>query len=186
MPDRVIAGAVLGGVAPTRGADAAAGGAMRLAVPLEPLLNLVREPLGGLFTLVVQSLQPFADQAFDTYLRFAPAGDKRVLGDPEVREAFIEDMVLGSRENLRSFVYDVILFSRHWGFALSEISVPIHFWQGDEDNLVPPEHAEHLARLVPGSRLIRDPSGGHLAGLAMAAQALAFILEEWDARGEER
>ncbi|HET9061946.1 MAG TPA: alpha/beta hydrolase, partial [Candidatus Binatia bacterium] len=164
MPDRTVAGAVLGGVAPTRGVDAAAGGAMRLAVPLEPILNLVREPLGGLFTLLVQSLQPFADQAFDTYLRFAPAGDKRVLGDPEVREAFIEDMMLGSRENLRSFVYDVILFSRHWGFALSEISVPIHFWQGDEDNLVPPEHAEHLTRLVPGSRLIRDPSGGHLAG----------------------
>jgi hypothetical protein len=38
---------------------------------------------------------------------------------------------------------------------------------------------------VPGSRLIRDPSGGHLAGLAMAAQALEFILEEWDARGED-
>jgi pimeloyl-ACP methyl ester carboxylesterase len=185
MPDRVVAGAVLGGVAPTRGVDAAAGGAMRLAVPLEPIINLVREPLGGLFTLLVQSLQPFADQAFDTYLRFAPAGDKRVLGDPEVREAFIEDMMLGSRENLRSFVYDVILFSRHWGFSLSEISVPIHFWQGDEDNLVPPEHAEHLTRLVPGSRLIRDPSGGHLAGLAMAAQALEFILDEWAARGED-
>jgi len=180
MPERIVAGAVLGGVAPTRGAEAAAGGAMRLATPLEPLLNLLREPLGGLFTLAVQSLEPLADQAFDLYLRFAPAGDRRVLGDPEIREAFIEDMLLGSRENLRSFVYDLILFSRHWGFSLREIRVPIHFWQGDEDNLVPPEHAEHLARLVPGARLVRDPAGGHLAGLEMAQQAFEFILSQWD------
>jgi pimeloyl-ACP methyl ester carboxylesterase len=180
MPERIVAGAVLGGVAPTRGVDAAPGGAMRLATPLEPLLNLLREPLGGLFTLAVQGLRPFADQAFDTYLRFAPAGDRRVLGDPEIREAFIEDMLLGSRENLRSFVYDLILFSREWGFALGEIRVPIHFWQGDEDNLVPPEHAEHLARLVPGARLVRDPSGGHLAGLEMAENALGFILSQWE------
>jgi pimeloyl-ACP methyl ester carboxylesterase len=179
MPERTVAGAVLGGVAPTRGVEAARGGAIRLAAPLEPLLNLLREPLGGLFTLAVQSLRPFADQAFDTYLRFAPSGDQRVLGDPEIRAAFIEDMLLGSRENLRSFVYDLILFSRHWGFSLSDIRVPIHFWQGDEDNLVPPEHAEHLARLVPGARLIRDPSGGHLAGLGMAEQALEFILTQW-------
>ena len=180
MPERIVAGAVLGGVAPTRGAEAAAGGAMRLATPLEPLLNLLREPLGGLFTLAVQSLEPLADQAFDLYLRFAPAGDRRVLGDPEIREAFIEDMLLGSRENLRSFVYDLILFSRHWGFSLREIRVPIHFWQGDEDNLVTPEHAEHLARLVPGARLVRDPAGGHLAGLEMAQQAFEFILSQWD------
>jgi pimeloyl-ACP methyl ester carboxylesterase len=179
MPERVVAGAVLGGVAPTRGAEAAAGGAMRLAAPFEPLLHLLREPLGGLFTLAVQSLRPFADQAFDTYLRFAPSGDRRVLGDPEMREAFIEDMMLGSRENLRSFVYDLILFSRHWGFSLGEIHVPIHFWQGDQDNLVPPAHAEHLARLVPGARLARDPTGGHLAGLEMAEQALDFLLSQW-------
>jgi pimeloyl-ACP methyl ester carboxylesterase len=180
MPARVVAGAVLGGVAPTRGSEAAPGGAIRLAVPLEPLIHLLREPLGGLFTLAVQILRPFADQAFDTYLRFAPEGDRRVLGDLEVREAFLEDMLLGSRENLRSFVYDVILFSRDWGFSLQDICVPIHFWQGDEDNLVPPAHAEHLTRLVPGARLIRDPTGGHLAGLGMATQALEFIIAQWD------
>jgi pimeloyl-ACP methyl ester carboxylesterase len=179
MPDRVVAGAVLGGVAPTRGSEAAPGGAIRLAVPLEPLVNLLREPLGGLFTFMARSLRPFADRAFDTYLRFAPEGDRRVLGDAEVREAFIEDMLLGSGENLRSFIYDVILFSRHWGFSLQDISVPIHFWQGDEDNLVPPAHAEHLTRLVPGARLIRDPTGGHLAGLGMATQALEFIIAQW-------
>lgn len=186
MPDRVVAGAVLGGVAPTRGSEAASGGAVRLAVPLAPLIDLLREPLGGAFTLVVQSLQPLADPAFDMYLRFAPEGDKRVLGDPAVRAAFIEDMMLGSRENLRSFIYDLILFSRHWGFSLREIRVPIQFWQGDEDNLVPPQHAQHLASLVPGARLVRDPRGGHLAGLGRAAEALDFVLSHWDEEDSPR
>jgi pimeloyl-ACP methyl ester carboxylesterase len=181
MPERVVAGAVLGGVAPTIGSEAAPGGAVRLAVRFAPLIHLLREPLGGLFTFAVQSLRPLSDQAFDMYVRFAPAGDKLILGDLDVRAAFIEDMMLGSRENLRSFVYDLILFTRHWGFSLKEIRVPIHFWQGDEDNLVPPDHAEHLVRLVPGARLVRDPKGGHLAGLGMAAEALEFILSEWDA-----
>jgi pimeloyl-ACP methyl ester carboxylesterase len=179
MPDRVVAGAVLGGVAPTRGPEAASGGAVRLAVPFEPLINLLREPLGGLFTMLVQGLRPLSDQAFDMYVRFAPEGDKRVLGDRAIREAFIEDMTLGAQENVRSFVYDLILFSRHWGFSLRDIEVPIHFWQGDDDNLVPPEHAEHLAQLVPGAKLIRDPRGGHLAGLGMAEEALRFILSQW-------
>lgn len=179
MPERIVAGAVLGGVAPTCGIEAARGGAIRLAASLEPLLRVFREPLGGIFTMLVQGLHPLADQAFDTYLRFAPAGDRRVLGDRETREAFIEDMLLGSRENLRSFVYDLILFSRPWGFSLREIRVPVHFWQGDEDNLVPPAHAEHLASLVPGARLLRDPTGGHLAGLGMAAEAIDFILSQW-------
>jgi pimeloyl-ACP methyl ester carboxylesterase len=102
-----------------------------------------------------------------------------VLGDLEIREAFIEDMLLGSQDNLRSFVYDLILFCRPWGFSIREIEVPIHFWQGDDDNLVPPAHAEHLARLVPGARLIRDPTGGHLAGLGMAEEAMRFILSHW-------
>lgn len=180
FPDRVIAGAVLGGVAPTCGLEAAPGGAIRLAASFEPLIRLMREPLGGAFTLLVQALRPLSDQAFDMYVRFAPEGDKRVLGDKAIREAFIEDMQLGSQDNLRSFVYDLILFSRHWGFSVREIKVPIHFWQGDDDNLVPPAHAEHLASLVSGSRLIRDPSGGHLAGLGMAEEAIRFILSHWE------
>lgn len=180
LPDRVVAGAVLGGVAPTRGPEAAPGGAVRLALAFEPLIHLLREPLGSLVTLGVQALRPLSHQAFNMYVRFAPEGDKRVLGDVEIRDAFIEDMMLGSRENLRSFIYDLLLFSRPWGFSIREINVPIHFWQGDDDNLVPPEHAEHLARLVPGARLIRDPKGGHLAGLGMAEDALRFILGEWD------
>lgn len=180
FPDRVIAAAVLGGVAPTCGAEAAPGGAVRLALSFEPLIQLFREPLGGAFTLLVQALRPLSNQAFDMYVRFAPEGDKRVLGDRAIREAFIEDMQLGSQDNVRSFVYDLILFSRHWGFSVREINVPIHFWQGDGDNLVPWSHAEHLVALIPGARLIRDPTGGHLAGLGMAEDAIRFILSHWE------
>jgi hypothetical protein len=28
--------------------------------------------------------------------------------------------------------------------------------------------------------LIRDPAGGHLAGLGMAAQAVEFVLSQWE------
>src|SRR6478735_4658424 len=50
LPDRVRGVAVLGGVAPTRGPDAAAGGVVALVAHLAPVLQVARVPLGIAFT----------------------------------------------------------------------------------------------------------------------------------------
>ena len=179
MPDRVLAGAIFGGVAPTQGKDAAAGGITRAAALFEPLLSRFHQPVGTAFTCAIRALHPVADPAFDLFLRFGPARDAEVLGRSDMRAMFIEDLLLGSRVDLHSLVYDVVLFGRPWGFSLRDIRVPIHIWQGDADAFVPFSHGAHQAALIPGAGLTLCPDEGHLAGLDSAVDAIEFILSHW-------
>jgi pimeloyl-ACP methyl ester carboxylesterase len=179
MPDRVVAGAVFGGVAPTRGRDAAAGGFVRVASILEPVAVRLARPLGALLSGGVRALHPLADSVFDGALRLFPEADRKVLGRPDMRAMFIDDLLRGSKIGLYSVVYDFILFSRPWGFSIRDIRVPIHFWQGDADPLVPFSHGAHQAALVPGAGLTLRPGESHLGGLDAAADAIEFILSHW-------
>jgi pimeloyl-ACP methyl ester carboxylesterase len=179
MPDRVVAGAVFGGVAPTRGHDAAAGGFVRVASILAPLVVPLARPLGALLSAGVRAVHPLADSVFDAALRLFPDADRRVLGRPDMRAMFIDDLLRGSKIGVHSVVYDFILFSRPWGFSIRDIRVPIHFWQGDADPLVPFSHGAHQAALIPDAGLTLRPGESHLGGLDAAADAIEFILSHW-------
>src|SRR5690606_25117868 len=133
MPDRVVGAAVFGGVAPTHGSQAPAGGLLYPAVRAEPWLRRLHRPLGAALSAAVRALHPVADPVFDAVLRFGPVSETRVLGQLPMRAMFVDDLLQGSRRGLHSVVYDIILFARPWGFDLREIRLPVHFWQGSED-----------------------------------------------------
>lgn len=177
MPDRVLAAAVFGGVAPSVGPDAPEGGHVAKAVPVQQYLAWMRKPLGMALSGTVLSLHPFARQVFDTMLRFAPAQEADMLGRPDLRSMFLDDLLRGSRSGIESILNDIILFARPWGFSLGGIQVPVHFWQGTEDLIVPPEHAEALANAIPGAGFTLCEGSGHLAGLDRTVEALDFILK---------
>jgi hypothetical protein len=82
-----------------------------------------------------------------------PEGDQDVMWRPEMKEMFLDDMLRAGRQQLHAPIYDVVLFARPWGFALRDIRVPIRFWHGDADHIVPLAHGEHQATLVPDSDL---------------------------------
>ncbi len=186
MPDRVVAGAVLGGVAPTQGLDAAAGGLVKLVAPLGGAFTALRYPIGLAFSTFVRALEPIQDRVFDLALGSFPEGDRRVLGRPDMREMFIDDLTTGNQVGLHSVVSDVILFSRPWGFLLRDIEVPVHFWQGDSDPLVPFSHGAHQAALVRNSSLTMRPGEGHLGGLDQAQKAIEYILKHWPKRSARK
>ena len=93
LPDRVLGLGVLGGVAPTRGDDAADGGPIQLAVRLAPLLAAGRVPLGVAVTGMIRLVKPLAGPIIDLYAacpaarRQAPVGAARVPGDVPRRPA---------------------------------------------------------------------------------------------------
>lgn len=183
LPDRVVCGAVLGGIAPTRGDEAIDGGAINLATRFSGPFEFVHAPFGTVLSTLVRLLQPVSSQAFDLYMKTAPEGDQRVFERPEMKEMFLDDLALASETGIRALVYDVLVFTKPWGFALKDIEVPVHFWHGDADNLVPLEHAEHQAGLVPLSSLTVRPGESHLGGLDAAEEILETILAEWEAPG---
>jgi pimeloyl-ACP methyl ester carboxylesterase len=174
--DRVPSVGILGGVVPSGGEEGATGGLVSLAHRFKPFLPIASEPVGALLTTLVRVARPFASQGLDLYARFAPPGDREVLRQPENKEMFIDDLLNSGRHGMRAAAYDVILFTRDWGFNVRDLRVPVTWWQGDEDNIVPLAHAEHIVELIPGAELRVRPGDGHLGGFGIAAEVCETVL----------
>jgi len=176
MPDQVAAAAVLGGVAQSAGPEKATGGPVPLLRPFTKLLVRAREPLAVGATAAIKLATPAADFVFDLYMKFGPKSDRDFLARPEMREMFLVDLLAASQVSFRAIIYDAVLFSRWWGFDVSDVATPVYFWHGDSDLIVPLSHGEQLADLVPNSWLSVIPGQGHLAMLDAAEDAIDVIM----------
>ena len=179
MPRRVVAGAILGGVAPARGPDAPHGGAVGFAAQNRLLLRVLREPLARILWVTSAALRPLASQAFDVAIKVLPSGDQDVMGRSEMKRMFIEDILHATRYQMHAPVYDLILFTRRWGFSPRDVRVPIRLWHGDADNLVPLAHAQHLAEIIPDAELQVRPREGHLGNLDAVDEIFSAIARHW-------
>jgi pimeloyl-ACP methyl ester carboxylesterase len=177
--DRMVAGAVLGGVAPTRGPDAIAGGLVGFANHFAPLLAVGHRPLGRTLHLTMRAIVPLRSLIFDAYIACQPEGDQRVFREPHVKEMFVDDIVRGMRANADAPVLDLVLFTRPWGFRLRDVQVPIRLWHGDADHIVPLGHGEHLAARLPDAELCVRPGESHLGGLGASDEIFDAILALW-------
>ena len=176
LPDRVEGVAVLGGVAPTRGPDAPQGGLVALAAHAAPLISVARVPLGVTLTAAIRVVKPLAGPILDLYASLQPPGDRELLMRPEFRAMFVDDLLNGSRKQVTAPLSDLILFSRHWGFELADVTVPVRWWHGDDDHIVPHRHGEHMVRLLPDATLRTIEGESHLSGLGLAEEILDTLM----------
>lgn len=178
LPDRVTAAAVLGGIGPTRGPEAAPGYTRMLPL-IEPAIAFLRIPLGELLTHAIRPIRAFASQGFDLYTHVAPPSDRPVMRVPEMKGMFLYDLTTAVEGGLRAPVSDLVVFGREWGFSLRDIHVPTRFWHGDADGIVPLSHGEFQAAMVPNADLVLCPGGGHFAGFILGQQVFDWIDGEW-------
>jgi pimeloyl-ACP methyl ester carboxylesterase len=71
------------------------------------------------------------------------------------------------------FVADVIT-------ALSEaadVGVPVRWWHGDDDHIVPFRHGQHLVDRLPDATLKVIDGESHLGGLGIAEEVLTTLME---------
>lgn len=180
MPDRVVAAVVLGGVAPTVGEDAADGGVVDLTRLLRHPLMLLRHPLGLTLTTVARALRPLGHQAMGLYSRVSPPGDREAFAAPGMEEMFLDDINRAAASGgLHAVTTDLTLFGRHWGFSVGDIRVPVRFWHGDADNIVPLHHAEALADRVPGAELHVRAGESHIGTLVVGDEAVRTVVALW-------
>ena len=175
LPDRVTSVAIIGGVAPTVGPDAIGGGAMALASKLRPVLSVGRIPIGVAIYSLIMAARPFAGPAIDLYAALSPEGDKRLLGRPEFRAMFLDDLLKGSRRQLSAPLLDLLLFTKDWGFRLEDVKCPVYWWHGDADHIVPFAHGEHTASRLPHATFFAMEGESHLGGLGQAEQILTLL-----------
>jgi pimeloyl-ACP methyl ester carboxylesterase len=180
MPDRVVAAGVLGGVAPVRGADAIGGGVSTLISAAAPVVELAGAPLRLAASTLIRLIRPVAEPALYAYARISPEADRQLLVRPEFKAMFLDDLLNGSRKQLAAPFADVVVFARDWGFRLEEVKVPVRWWHGDRDHIVPFEHGQHVVSRLPDAQLTHLPGESHLAGLGRAEEILGTMIELWD------
>lgn len=181
FPDRVVAVAVLGGVAPHVGPEAleGEGGWVSTLARLGPLTGPLSRPFGSLMGGLVWAMRPFASPVMELTARMFPPGDRAVLTHPEFKVMFLDDMIRTARGGLPGPALDLRLFVRDWGFRVADIAVPVHFWQGDADPVVTLAQARNMAGLVRGATFVLRPEESHLGGLAVADEAVAKVMDHW-------
>jgi pimeloyl-ACP methyl ester carboxylesterase len=118
----------------------------------------------------------------DAFFQFE-LGDRREMhAKPGTKLQLVADLVdAAHREGLGAPLEDLVLFGRHWGFELGRIKVPITFWGGTSDVIVPYTHAERQWKRVPGSSLRTMEGRGHFAGYTEVAEVFDAIREHWPA-----
>ncbi|MBM9461735.1 alpha/beta hydrolase [Nocardioides sp. zg-536] len=176
LPHRIDGVGVLGGVAPTRGPDAAEGGLISIAVHAAPLLAAARVPVGLALTNAIRVVKPLAGPAIDLYAAFQPDGDRKLLARPEFRAMFLDDLLNGSRFQTSAPVADLVLFTRDWGFRLADVAVPVRWWHGDDDHIVPFAHGVHCVSRLPSATLTPIDGESHLGGLGIGQMVMQEMM----------
>ncbi|MBV8928340.1 MAG: alpha/beta hydrolase [Mycobacteriaceae bacterium] len=172
---RVAAVAVLGGVTPSVGPEAATSGAIELARTLASALTLLRQPLAVGAAAVLLPILPFGHLVYRGFSALMPAGDRRVFADPDIEGMFIDDIVLAAKGRFQAMVDDARLFGRDWGFRLADVNVPVRWWHGDADPIVTFDDAKAAVSHLPNAELVLMPDESHLGGFSSADEVLGFL-----------
>ena len=107
-------------------------------------------PLGVALTQAIRLVKPLAGTGLDLYAAVQPPGDKNLLSRPEFKAMFLDDLLNGSRFQTSAPINDLVLFTRDWGFTAADVTVPVRWWHGDDDHIVPFRHGRHLVDRLPG------------------------------------
>jgi pimeloyl-ACP methyl ester carboxylesterase len=159
LPGQVTAVATVGGVAPL--------------VPRSPLLppdriltRLARRSQAAVRLVFAAATRAGRTRPEKTLSRFAALlaePDARlVLGNPEVRAGFLDDLRHPSPTTARAAARDFWLFARRWDVDLADMAVSADVWHGTEDRNVPVAHARVIAAMCPAARLHIVEGGGHM------------------------
>ena len=77
-----------------------------------------------------------------------------MLARPEFKAMFLDDLLNGSRKQMSAPFADVLLFSRHWGFEAGDVQVPVRWWHGDADHIIPLARADGIVAVAAGQRVV--------------------------------
>ena len=176
LPERILAAATIGGVAPypAEGIDWLEG------MGPENVEEFQASLAGS------EALIAFKEVAWPIFSKVTGAEVAEALGGliddvdrGSLSGAFADDLASTTREGLRNGYWgwfdDDMAFSRPWGFALESMRVPVHIWQGEHDRMVPYAHGRWLVEHVGSSCAHLHPEHGHLT---LAVDSIGLILDE--------
>lgn len=91
----------------------------------------------------------------------AAQADKKLM-KPSLSALIAENREEAFRQGIRGAAHDVKIYTRPWGFELSDIKIPVFLYYGALDKNVSVKMGEHYASQIKGSKLTIYPDAGHL------------------------
>lgn len=100
--------------------------------------------------------------------------DRRVLLLPGIY-AVVREATLGALERgARNVIADADIYLSEWGFEVSQINFPIHFWHGKQDRNIAWTYTDRIASLIPVANTQWSEIDGHYSlPITHAEQVLA-------------
>ncbi|MFN7729295.1 MAG: alpha/beta fold hydrolase [Bdellovibrio sp.] len=87
--------------------------------------------------------------------------DRKVLLDPSVGPFLLGTMREALRQGPGGILQDMRVYSKSWGFPLSQIQCPVTLWHGSEDDVVHHYFAQDMQERLPRARLNLIENEGH-------------------------
>jgi pimeloyl-ACP methyl ester carboxylesterase len=160
LPERVLAGIVLGGVT-----DMGWPGAWEGYIDSECELMRLPDEAAGIAWCVERYGED--GQGFFTATDFEwSEPDNALLADEQIGPALESVMAEALRQGVTGYAQDIVVQGRPWPFDPQAIAVPVHVVHGTSDALVPLAHSRHTSEVIPGSTMHVLQAHGHLTTVA--------------------
>ncbi len=104
------------------------------------------------------------------------AEDQAAMRDPGTQKAFGMAVAEAFHQGTHAAAHDWKLEASPWGFALSEIQMPLEIWHGATDRIISAEQARLLAAAIPDARLRIFEDEGHTVYVGKFEQLLREIV----------
>lgn len=165
--DRIISGALVGGLAPPDRPKPYQGysGILKLIMFLgrnfPKLVYVFRRMSAKLIN------KPSGDIG-DKFIKSMPKVDQKPFENIEIKEMFVADIKEGYIQGGDGPARDDIIINFPWKFDIKNIQSRFDIWQGDKDKNVPLNQGQYLADLLPNSNFHLLKDKGHM-----------LLLDEW-------
>jgi len=109
--------------------------------------------------------------------RDLPAIDRDTLKIPEIRAVFDDNLREAFRGPVKGILHDIKLLTSDWGFDPAAIALPVRYWHGELDAVVPVEVVRRELSERPHARASYMPADGHFS---LVLKRLGVILANLD------
>jgi pimeloyl-ACP methyl ester carboxylesterase len=120
-----------------------------------------------------------AEQIQVIFKTLVSPGDAAVFTQ-ELAQYFVDSAVAGLGAGVEGWWDDGVENAEPWGFALSDISIPVLLLHGRQDRFVPFGHGVWLAAQIPGVEARLTEGDGHLTVIVhQLGEVYDWLLNHW-------
>lgn len=103
---------------------------------------------------------------------FGSKADRQVLSNLEYRKKLLENKKEVFRQGIKGAVLELKLYTRNWGFDISQIKSKVYLFYGEDDQSVPLAMGKYYHSKIKNSILKTYPKEGHLISITHIEEIL--------------